>query len=282
MKLPRPYNSPAYRWLVKRSFTARRSIGGRIPDTVAARARSALGLLPLRWIDLAPLQLIRAASLEQLRDADYLERELLPKLGLSGDAVDVFPPDLRACTGRGLHHWQYPTQFAKYLAHLSTLKISTYLEIGVQHGGTFAITVEYLQRFHPVRAAYAVDVNRIPSLKSYAKENPAVRVLREDSSTARFRAFVAEHGPFGLVLIDGDHSEEGCRRDFEAVVQHATNIALHDIVDSAWPGVARVWRWIGEEYAHTFDFVAFTAQYEQVQRKLGRPCLGIGLAQRRA
>jgi precorrin-6B methylase 2 len=54
--------------------------------------------------------------------------------------------------------WQYPNQFSKYLAELAAHPVDRYLEIGVRHGGTFVITVEYLSRFHPVREAIAVDL----------------------------------------------------------------------------------------------------------------------------
>jgi hypothetical protein len=32
---------------------------------------------------------------------------------------------------------------------LASHRVENYLEIGVRHGGTFVITVEYLSRFHP-------------------------------------------------------------------------------------------------------------------------------------
>jgi cephalosporin hydroxylase len=244
-------------------------------------ARAALGLVQLREIDLSRLELIRRASMTELRDQGFVENELLPALGLSGDAAELYPKQLRPYTGSGLHHWQYPSQFSKYLVLLSEQSIGSYLEIGVQHGGTFAITVEYLQRFHPLRAAYAVDVNRVPSLKTYAARNPAVHVLREDSSSTRFVELVRSRGPFDLVFIDGDHSEAACRRDFEAVVDHASLIAFHDIVDVGWPGVASVWNAVKREYGSRFRFEEFTDQYEEVQAQLHRPSLGIGLAMRR-
>jgi hypothetical protein len=276
MKL-RPIDSPAYRALVRQSFTVRRVVGKAIPDALSIRARAALGLMRLRTIDLGRLELIRRAPLAQLREAAYLEHELLPALGLSGDAAELFPDELRPSTGSGLHHWQYPSQFSKYLVAVAARPVDSYMEIGVQHGGTFAITVEYLQRFQRLRAAYAIDVNRVPSLKQYARQNPIVRVLREDSSSDRFAAFVRQHGPFGLVLIDGDHSEAACRRDFESVVGRAAMIALHDIVDEGWPGVRRVWEEIKRQ-GDRFECHEFIDQYVEVQRRWPRPALGIGLA----
>ena len=242
------------------------------------RARRALGLLRLERIDLAPLDLIRTAPLERLQDAEYLETMLLPLLGLSADGPHVFPESLQQFLGRGLRHWQYPNQFSKYLVALSRERIQTYLEIGVQHGGTFAITVEYLARFNPLKAAYAVDVNRVPSLKEYAKNNPAIHLLREDSGSERFREFVQRRGPFDLGLIDGDHSEEACRRDFESIRERARVIALHDIVEPHFPGVGKVWAEIQRRYAGQFSFTEYVEQYPDVRQRLGYDSLGIGLA----
>ena len=278
MKVPRPINSPIYRAAVRNSFALRRTLGAVIPDPIAVRARAALGLTPLRSIELDRLQLIREAPLDRLSDALFLEHELLPALGLGGDAPEVYPDALKPFTGTGLRHWQYPVQFAKYLAHLAGLGIRSYVEIGVQHGGTFAITVEYLQRFGALEAAYAVDLNRVPSLKRYAKHNPIVQVLREDSASERFREFVHRCGPFGLVFIDGDHSEAGCRRDYERVVDHARMIAFHDISDGYFSDVEKVWRQVRESAAAKFDFYEFAEQYPEVQARIARPCLGIGLA----
>ena len=278
IKLRRPINSPLYRAAVRQSFVARRALGAIIPDAVSARARAALGLIPLCLIDLDRLQLIQEASLGQLRNPLFLERELLPALGLGGDAPEVYPDDLKPFTGTGLRHWQYPVQFAKYLAHLADFPIRSYVEIGVQHGGTFAITVEYLQRFGTLEAAYAIDLNRVPSLKRYARQNRIVQVLREDSSSERFRDFVRHRGPFGLVLIDGDHSEAGCRRDFDNVADHAAAIAFHDISDGYYSDVEKVWRHVRASAAGKFDFYEFVEQYPEVQARIDRPCLGIGLA----
>ena len=39
---------------------------------------------------------------------------------------------------------------------LSDMKIRSYIEVGVGRGGTFIVTVEYLNRFHPIERAVAV------------------------------------------------------------------------------------------------------------------------------
>ncbi len=269
-----------YRTIVRRSFGMRRVLGRLIPDSLSTRARAAFGMLSVRELDFSRLSLIRAATMDQLRDVKHLETELLLELGLSADAPAVFPASFQPYLGVGLEHWQYPIQFAKYLSYIANLGVRSYLEIGVQHGGTFAITVEYLRRFVPLGRACAVDINRVPSLRGYERRNGFVKVLREDSSSARFREFLRRSGPFDLVLIDGDHAKVACRRDFESVRPYARMIAFHDITDSAWPGVGETWRELKRQEAGNYTFHEFTEQYAEVMEKMGSPALGIGLAVR--
>jgi hypothetical protein len=94
---------------------------------------------------------------------------------------------------------------------------------------------------------------------------------------------VSGEGPFDLVMIDGDHSEEACRRDFETVGDHSRLIAFHDVVNSQTPGVVPVWEDLKLTRGEEFELYEFVAQYPQVEAAHeGASFLGIGLAVRRA
>jgi hypothetical protein len=80
------------------------------------------------------------------------------------------------------------------------------------------------------------------------------------------------------VLIDGDHSEGGCRRDFEMVRDLGGIIVFHDIVSEPVPGFGRVWREVKESYADRFEFVEFVDQYLELRQQVGVDYLGIGMA----
>ena len=170
-----------------------------------------------------------------------------------------------------------PNQFSRYLADLSRERIESYLEIGFRHGGTFVITVEFLSRFHPVRQAIAVDPVASRSMEEYAASRDGVTVLQTVSDSEEFKAFVREHGPFDLVLIDGDHSEEGCRADFELVKDHARIVVFHDIVSHDVPGVGKVWADVKGEYGERARLVEYADQYPELQRA-GTPQFGLGVA----
>ena len=152
------------------------------------------------------------------------------------------------------------------------------MEIGVDHGGTFLITTTYLNRLRPLKRAVAVDRFDVPNLRAHPGRARRTDVLRLDSRSRRFARYLEDSEPFDLVLIDGDHSEGGCRSDFELICKHARMIALHDIVGANTPGVRAVWESIRNEHAGRYDFHEFSEQYPEVEQARGERYLGIGLA----
>jgi hypothetical protein len=236
----------------------------------------------LKMIDLSYVNLIRDKSKERLIDAAFLERELLPQLGLNNELPHEFPSELYSFSGHGLLYWQYPSQFSKYLVSLAGYGIRSYLEIGVRHGGSFVATTEYLQKFNPIQKAAAIDIAYSPGVVAYKEINPAVSFLQADSRSMRFRVFLEKAGVFDLALIDGNHEEAVCRQDFYLLHQRANIIALHDIASDVCPGVKKVWAEIKARFAGEYDFYEFTDQYESVSKREGKSFLGIGTAVRRS
>jgi len=236
----------------------------------------------MKMIDLSYVKFIREKDEKYLRDAAMLENKLLPQLGINNERMDEFPPELYDHSGYGLLYWQYPNQFSKYLVQLSQYKIESYFEIGVRHGGTFVITVEYLQEFNKIKKAVGVDIGYAPGLVAYRKQNPAVIFLQADSRSEKVEKFLSASGRFDLVLIDGNHEEEFCRHDFNLVKDRANIIVLHDIVSDECPAVKELWRGIKINFATEFDFFEFTDQYESVLKKEGKSYLGIGMAVRKS
>ena len=240
--------------------TARRAL----PQPVWRRLAGAVGGRLPEPIDVAPLALLDDVD---PTDAAALE-EVLPRLGLADDVPLVIPAHLRPYVGTGVKHWQYPSQFAPYLAHAARLGVRSYLEIGVRHGGTFLITKALLK---PQRAV-GVDIDRVPALAGH-------ELLQADSRSRRFGRLAASQ-TWDLVLVDGNHAYDAVRSDVDTVLPHANAIALHDIVDQASPGVRRAWAELQREPG--FDFFEYTAQYDEVVERVGSTVLGIGLAVRRS
>ena len=248
-----------------------------IPRLGLARA---LGHRVPEPLDTSPLALIDELPESALTDPAQLEQRLW-ELGVNAEIAHVVPPERRAGVGEGLRFTQFPNQFAPYLVAIGRLGVRSYMEIGVDHGGTFLITTTYLSRFQRLERATAVDRFEIPTLRTQPGPASTTDVLRCESTSREVARYVAEHAPFDLVLIDGDHSEQGVRRDFELVRPHARAIALHDIVGENTPGVRAVWAAIRREHAAEYELHEFTDQYPETLAAIGGTALGIGLAVRR-
>lgn len=224
-------------------------------------------------IDLARIALIREFPAPDLARAEVLE-DLLRRLGLNDESLGEFPAELHQFCGQGLRVWQYPTQFAKYLADLVALGVRSYVEIGVRHGGSFVATVEVLERFRPLDFAVAVDVIPCPAMNEYAVLNPRIEFACLNSRSTEFAVLLTRLRSIDLVFIDSHHDEEHCRREVGAIRPYAEMIALHDICNVGCPGVGKVWQEI--RASSEFECREYMDQYEGMG-----PYMGIGLAVRR-
>ena len=238
-----------------------------------AAQRAGWGLLKglrTRAIDLDRVALIRAQTPELLQHPCSMEK-LLPRLGLNDEGVDEFPAHLQPYCGTGLLVWQFPCQFAPYLARLATLGIKSYLELGIRHGGSFVTTVEVLDQCSPLDFAVGVDVIPCLSMADYSAMNSRATFQCVNTQGSAFAALMEELGTVDLVFIDSHHEADQCRSEFEALAMHANMIAFHDITNRGCPGIGKVWRKI--EASGDWHCESFTEQY----RDTG-PFMGIGLA----
>src|SRR5260370_701042 len=112
-------------------------------------------------IDLSRVALIRKCPRAELEQPSHVA-SLLLGLGLNDEGLNELPPELHAHCG-GLRIWQYPTQFGPYLAQLACLRVRSYLEIGIRHGGSFVATAEYLEPFHRLHFSVARALLLYPS-----------------------------------------------------------------------------------------------------------------------
>jgi len=167
----------------------------------------------------------------------------------------------------GLRFWQYPNQLSKYLKLLSTFKINSYLEIGCRWGGTFVITNEFLKLKNKNVKAFACDIIEMSDiLTEYSKHSDFKYLFI--NSTLLDKENVQEQ--IDLILIDGDHSYNGVKIDFERSLQYSPKyVVFHDIKSDACGGVVKFWDEIKNNYKHH----EFIEQYESVNGSY----LGIGL-----
>ena len=127
------------------------------------------------------------------------------------------------------------------------------LEIGTANGGTL-----YLLAWASDGNAHVVSLDvrgydplRVRMYAGFGRGTQRLDVLRADSQLETTRATVERlfgNQPLDVLFIDGDHSYDGVRSDFERyapLVRPGGLIALHDIVEGP-PGtsgdVPRFWR----------------------------------------
>jgi hypothetical protein len=147
-------------------------------------------------------------------------------------------------TFSGLPAVQYRGEYLPFLDFVSSLNITSYMEVGVARGDTFHDIVSLM----PIGSrALAVDY----PMQSWGLENSnkylnaAIADLREkgyivnviygDSQSPEIIKQVRKHEMFDLCFIDGDHTYKGVKADYENYGLFAKYAAFHDIADHMKP-----------------------------------------------
>lgn len=227
-------------------------------------------------------EMFSSIPVKKIKDKEFLETNLILKLGLNNENLNEQPKELSEYFGGGLglRIWQYPNQFSKYLVELSkhAKKINSYLEIGCRHGGTFILTTEFLKRLNPSFVnSTAIDIIPVPDLlSSYLSNSPYANFIQIDSSSSYFETFIQSNF-FDLVFIDGNHDYDFVKKDAESTREFCNIQVFHDTVNDACPGVGAYWNELKETHGELYDFFDFIDQYDSVNGSF----LGIGLAIRK-
>ncbi|MEW6278116.1 MAG: hypothetical protein AB1758_05805 [Candidatus Eremiobacterota bacterium] len=124
-----------------------------------------------------------------------------------------------------------------YLEFIQKENIRSYLEVGVWTGRLLAL-LQRIFRFDKVAAA---DIGWAQTVFGLPLHLPPETIRFQGSSHGReYEEWRRSLGHFDLVMIDGDHSLDGVRRDFEINRRHPHRfLAFHDIV-GGYPGCEEV------------------------------------------
>lgn len=157
----------------------------------------------------------------------------------------------------------------------------TVLEIGTANGGTLFMLTRVAA---PDATIVSLDLpggdwgggyseERIPLYQAFALPTQTMHLLRGDSHAASSLEAVKAHlgdRPLDFLFIDGDHTYEGVRQDYEMyapLVRPGGLIGFHDIAYTE--GVTRLWNEVRPSYADAREFVA-----------PAQPIFGIGLVRK--
>lgn len=145
--------------------------------------------------------------------------------------------------------WQVKEEFIALLAHMENHQVKSVLEIGCYKGGT---ALGFLEIGCNV---CSVDIKLQPEVKDL-RDSPRFRLFMRIIDINDFLPL----SYFDMLFIDGDHSYENCKKDYEEFlpfVKKGGLIVFHDIVNSELHKkqgceVWRFWNKIKGQHYHEF------------------------------
>jgi predicted O-methyltransferase YrrM len=183
----------------------------------------------------------------------------------SKNSGEIFDFAYNFCFGL-IRPMQIKEEFLEFLKIIQELNPKYILDIGTAKGGTLFLFARNLsddiviitidQGGWPLSGGYPIWKRLI--FKSFKKNNQKIHFIQSDSHnihTLNKVKDILKNNTLDLIFIDGDHSYEGVKKDFEMYSPLARKggiIALHDCLlnndDFASGGVKRFWDNIKREY----------------------------------
>jgi cephalosporin hydroxylase len=226
-----------------------------------------------------------------LREA-HAERNAKRQAALLRQPIEALPTDLDAdgvvdrLFSREyalIQPWQYPEELRSLARLVAERRPRAVLEIGTADGGTL---FAHARLAAPDALVLSVDLPegpfgggypawRTPLYEAFARPGQRLELLRADShapATAERIEELLGGRRVEYAFIDGDHTYDGVRRDFELCRRFAADdavVAFHDIaVHPSETGceVHKFWREVKERYRH-----------EEFVRDADQDCYGIGV-----
>lgn len=217
--------------------------------------------------------------IESIRDG-LTTVPLLRRLGQLGDSptpetlVDV------AMSYKVIRPLQVRTEILELARIVADARPHAVLEIGTFRGGTLFV---FSRLAAPDAVIVSLDlpvslrgklvrVAQGPLFHQFVRGQQSLHLLREDSHRSESVAHVAairKDRPLDFFFIDGDHSYEGVKADFELhsrTVRPGGIVAFHDIAMTLPSGVPKLWEELKSRYRH-----------KEIVHERGPKSMGIGV-----
>jgi len=167
---------------------------------------------------------------------------------------------------RGIVPMQVRSELLQFAEVVQAIRPSAFLEIGTRNGGTFFLLCRLAD---PRATVISLDlpsgafgggytVFQIPLFQRMKMPGQKLHLLRADSHKAETRLRVTQAlqgSSLDLLFIDGDHTYDGVKLDFEMyspLVKPGGIVAFHDIVQVDVPdfGVSQFWGQVKSHHHH--------------------------------
>ena len=162
--------------------------------------------------------------------------------------------------------WQIRYELVEFVKYIKEEKPRVILEIGTALGGTLFLFCHVASEnavlisldLPLARWGGGYSLARIPLYESFITKHQQLFLIREDSHKLEILEKVKtilNGKKINLLFIDGDHTYEGVKKDFEMyspLVEKNGVIAIHDIIESKHKGceVYKFWNEIELKYEH--------------------------------